>query len=302
MIVNLATVKGIYVNLRTLFQKAFKETDSDWEKLAMKVTSTTSEEHYWWLDRFPKLRKWIGEKAVKALGAFKYTLVNEDFEATVAIKRNHIKDNQLAGYSVSAKSIGRSAKEWPGDLVFALLHGGFTNLCYDGQPYFDTDHPVGSLFVSNTGKKQLSAATLAKAQGSYGLARTAMRKFKDEEGAPLKIKPNVLVVPPALEDEARVLLESEKFADGTKNIYKGTAELMVVDELESDTEWFLFDTNQIIKPFIFQEREAPEFVSQTNMDSDDVFMKAEYKFGVEARGQSGYGFWQMGYGSTGTEA
>ncbi len=120
VIINLATVKGIYVNLRTLFQNAFKETDSDWEKLAMKVTSTTSEEHYWWLDRFPKLRKWIGEKAVKALGAFKYTLVNEDFEATVAIKRNHIKDNQLAGYRVSAESIRRSAKILSLNLNFSI--------------------------------------------------------------------------------------------------------------------------------------------------------------------------------------
>ncbi|WP_246019951.1 Mu-like prophage major head subunit gpT family protein [Limnobaculum zhutongyuii] len=154
MIINAGTIKNIYVGLKTLFQKAFKETDSDWEKLAMKVTSTTSEEHYWWLDRFPKLKKWIGEKVVKALGAFKYTLVNEDYEATVAIKRNHIKDNQLAGYNIQASAAGKSAKEWPADLVFALLPGGFINECYDGQPFFDTDHPVGKSFVSNKGEKK----------------------------------------------------------------------------------------------------------------------------------------------------
>ena len=38
------------------------------------------------------------------------------------------------------------------------------------------------------------------------------------------------------------------------------------------------------------------------MDSDDVFNKALYKFGAEARGAGGYGFWQLAVGSTGTVA
>lgn len=302
MIINVSTLKAIFTNLKAQFQNAFKTTDSDWEKLAMKVTSTGSEENYWWLSRFPKLKKWIGEKVYKALEAFKYTLINDDFEATVAVKRNHIKDNQLIGYAFQAQAAGQSAKEWPADLVFALLGAGFTNLCYDGQPYFDNDHPVGGKSVSNKGTKQLSADSLVAARASYGQARQGMRKLKDETGAPLKLRPNLLVVPPALEDTANFLMTADKFPDDTKNIYKGTAEVLVVAELESDTEWFLFDTNQIIKPLIFQVREEPEFVSQTNMDSDDVFNKGEYKFGVEARGSAGYGFWQMGYGSTGTEA
>ncbi|HFH4124943.1 TPA: Mu-like prophage major head subunit gpT family protein, partial [Pseudomonas aeruginosa] len=32
----------------------------------------------------------------------------------------------------------------PAELVYALLSGGFTQTCYDGQYFFDTDHPVTS--------------------------------------------------------------------------------------------------------------------------------------------------------------
>ncbi len=58
--------------------------------------------------------------------------------------------------------------------------------------------------------------------------------------------------------------------------------------------WFLLDTAKPLKPFIFQQRKAPMPVQQTDPEADDVFMRAEYKFGVEARGNAGYGLWQIG--------
>jgi len=38
--------------------------------------------------------------------------------------------------------MGRAAAEFPDQLVFDLLAAGFTTECYDGQNFFDTDHPV----------------------------------------------------------------------------------------------------------------------------------------------------------------
>ncbi|MGL4205807.1 MAG: Mu-like prophage major head subunit gpT family protein, partial [Aeromonadaceae bacterium] len=81
--------------------------------------------------------------------------------------------------------------------------------------------------------------------------------------------------------------------------YKGTAELVVDGRIESDTFWCLLDTTKPVKPFIYQPRKKPVFVQQTSMDSPDVFNLAEYKFGAEARGAAGYGFWQLAFGSTG---
>ncbi|HHH0888609.1 TPA: Mu-like prophage major head subunit gpT family protein, partial [Yersinia enterocolitica] len=274
----------------------------DWQKVAMVVTSTGKENDYSWLSRFPKMREWIGDKAVKALEAFNYTIRNKDFEATIEVDRNDIEDDQLLGYAQQAAAAGQSAAELPSDIVFALLSNGFVNLCYDGQPFFDTDHAVRGVSVSNKSTKKLAYQTLAQAKGSYGLARSTLRNMKDEEGASLKIQPNLLIVPPALEDDANYLMTADRFPDNTPNIYKGTAEVLVVPELKTDTEWFLVDAKQSMKPLIYQERKKPTFVEQTTEESPDVFMRKKFLFGAEARGNGGYGFWQMAFGSTGETA
>lgn len=305
MIVNKANLAAIFINLRTVFNQAFDAAPSTWEKIAMKVPSTTGQEDYSWLSNFPKMKRWIGDKAVKALAAFKYTVVNDDFEATVEVDRNHIRDDQVGIYKPMAQGAGYSSKQWPDELVAEVVNGVFTNSCYDGQYFCDTDHPVGdgegdTVSVSNKGTMVLSFATLAAAQASYGVARTAMKKFKDDEGRPLNITPNVLLVGPALEDTANTLMTNDRLEDGKPNPYKGTAEVVVDNRITSDTFWALLDTTKPVKPFIFQEREKPVFVQQIDPQSDSVFMRKKFKFGAEARGAAGYGFWQLCYGSTGT--
>jgi phage major head subunit gpT-like protein len=126
-----------------------------------------------------------------------------------------------------------------------------------------------------------------------------MMSFKDDEGRPLNITPNILMVPPALEATANLLVNSPKLADDTPNPYNGTAKVLVNPRMTSSTAWMLLDTTKAVKPFIYQERKKPVFVSQTDMNADDVFSRAEYKFGAEARAAGGYGFWQTAFGSTG---
>lgn len=299
MIVNRESIQAAFVGLKTLFNNAFSAAQTTWAKIAMESPSTSAEENYSWLSTFPKMRRWIGAKVVKNLSAYRYVVVNEDFEATVAVRRNDIEDDRLGIYKPQAESAGASAAQWPDELVYEAVNGAFNNVCFDGQPFFDSDHPVGDKFVSNMTDKPLSVATLVLARAGYGAARTAMKQFKDEEGRSLNVNPNILLVGPALEDTARLLLTQDKLADGSQNPYKGTAELVVDGRIESDTFWCLLDTTKPVKPFIYQPRKKPVFVQQTSMDSPDVFNLAEYKFGAEARGAAGYGFWQLAFGSTG---
>lgn len=299
MLINKAALVAVFLSLKTTFNKAFEAAPSTWQKIAMEVPSTSGQNDYSWLSNFPKMRRWIGAKVVKALEAYKYVVANEDFEATVEVDRNHIEDDQLGIYLPQAQMAGFSAAQLPDELVYEAVNGGFTKLCYDGQYFFDTDHPVAGTSVSNTSTAVLSNATLALAQAGYGAARTAMKKFKDEDGRSLNISPNVLLVGAALEDTARMLLTNDKLADDKPNPYKGTAELVVDTRIQSDTAWFLLDTSKPVKPFVYQPRKKPVFVSQTNPDAEDVFNLKKYKFGAEARAAAGYGFWQLAFGSTG---
>lgn len=302
MLVNKQALSALFISLKTVFNNAFAAAPVSWQKIAMEVPSTSGQNDYSWLSNFPKMRRWVGAKQVKSLEAYKYSVVNEDWEATVEVDRNHIEDDVLGIYQPQAQMIGLSAAQLPDEIVYEAVNKAFATRCYDGQYFFDTDHPVAGASVSNKSTAVLSNATLAAAQAGYGAARTAMKKFRDEEGRPLNITPTVLLVGPALEDTARALLTDGKLADDKPNPYKGTAELVVDARIESDTAWFLLDTSKPVKPFVYQPRKKPVFVQQTNPEAEDVFNLKKYKFGAEARAAGGYGFWQLAFGSTGTGA
>lgn len=65
----------------------------------------------------------------------------------------------------------------------------------------------------------------------------------------------------------------------------------------SGTPWFLMCTTRPIKPIIFQSRKTPEFVSKDKITDDNVFNERSFQYGIDARYNVGYGFWQMVWGS-----
>ena len=292
----------LFTGFKTTFNKTFTETESTWQQVATEVPSTSKAENYAWLAKFPKLREWVGDKVIKRLEGHGYTITNRSFESTIAVHKHEIDDGQLLGLPTIFAAMGEEAKQFPQDLVFEALTTGFKNNCYDGKPFYSTDHPVGDKNKSKFSNKltqKLSWASLAEAEAGYGAARKMMMGLKDENGRSLKIQPNLLVVPPVLETTAKALMTASKFADGTENIYKGSAEVLVEAGLATDTEWHLLATKKVIKPIIYQSRQKPELLAQTSLDSDDVFNRGEHKFGVEARGEAGYGLPHLAVGSTG---
>lgn len=300
MLVNKESLGAVFTGLKTVFNNALKAAVGNWQATAMEVPSDAAGEDYAWLSRFPKFRKWIGSKVVKNIAAGKYYVANEDWEATIAVKKNDLADDRLGIYKTQTLQAGESAGELHDIIVDDLKNNAFTKLCFDGQYFYDTDHAVNGASVSNKLAVALSNATLAAATASYGAARLAIMNFKDEEGMPLRLIPDTLEVPPALESIGRLLLESDKLQDDTPNPYKGTAKLLVNPGLSSATAWMLHVTSKSsVKPFIVQMRQRPEFVQQTNLDSDEAFDKGIYKYGAEARATGLFGYWQLSVGSTG---
>lgn len=294
MIVNQAALRGIYVNFNTIFNKVFENESPLYPMVATKIPSTTGEEAYKWLGKIPSMREWVGARQIQNIEASDYTIKNKDFELTVGVSKNDIEDDKIGIYSPIIQSLAESTARFPDDLVFELLRNGFTNKCYDGKAFFADDHKVGKLTFSNKSAAKLSPT-------SYAAARAAIMSVTDEHGKSLNLVPNVLVVPPALEGEARKILLADQI-DATSNIYKGTAEPLIVPTLAgSPKAWYLLCTTKALKPLIYQERKAPVFTSKDKDTDDNVFFQKEFIYGADSRANAGYGFWQMAYGSTGTE-
>lgn len=135
---------------------------------------------------------------------------------------------------------------------------------------------------------------------AYVAARTAMMSMTNSKGEPLGLVPDKLVVPPALEKNARDILVAD-YINGTRNTMQGTAKPVVVPRLAGkDSAWYLLCTTRPIKPLIYQQRKKAKFVSLTSENDANVFMKKQFLYGVDCRGNAGFGFWQMAYGSDGS--
>jgi phage major head subunit gpT-like protein len=65
----------------------------------------------------------------------------------------------------------------------------------------------------------------------------------------------------------------------------------------ASTAWYLLDTTRAIRPLIFQRRTQPQLVRQDRPDDEHNFMRKKFRYGVDYRGNVGFGLWQLAYGS-----
>ncbi|MGC5328891.1 Mu-like prophage major head subunit gpT family protein [Brevibacillus sp. SYSU BS000544] len=297
MIINATNLRSIYTGFKVIFNQALQNAKPMWTKIATLVPSTARDEEYKWLGKFPRMREWIGSRVLDNLATHGYTIKNKSFEATIAVDRDDIEDDQIGVYTPMIEGLAQSAANHPDELVFTLLPRGFTERCYDGQYFFDEEHQDGDGPVqSNKGTKKLSSA-------SYSAAYAQMMSLKDEHGNPLSVTPTVLVVPPQLREMGLKILQAETNENGETNVNRNSAELLVAPWLASDPNaWFLLDTSKPVKPIIFQERKKPNFDALDQPTDENVFMKKQYIYGVDSRDNAGYGLWQLAYGSTGVDA
>jgi len=142
MIINSANLNAIRVGFKTSFQNGLKQSSSMYSRIATTVPSSTREEKYGWLGKVPNVREWIGARAVQNLAEHDYAIRNKSWELTIGVDRDDISDDNLGVYAPLFEEMGMSTGAHADTLAFGMLPAGFATGCYDGQYFFDTDHPV----------------------------------------------------------------------------------------------------------------------------------------------------------------
>lgn len=142
MIINSSNLRMLTTGYRANFQAGLEGVAPMWGRFATEVPSTTAEELYPWLNQIPGMRKWIGERQVKNIQTSSYKLPNERWEDTVAVNADAIRDDSYGVYAPLMRMLGDAAARQPDELVFGMIGAGFTTRCFDGQFFFDADHPV----------------------------------------------------------------------------------------------------------------------------------------------------------------
>lgn len=144
MIITPAALTALMTGFRKEYQDGLSMVEPSWSKIATLVPSTTKSNTYGWLGQFPKFREWVGARVIKDMEAHSYAITNKDYESTIGVKRTDIEDDNIGIYAPLFREMGRAAAVHPDELIWPLLLAGFATACYDGQYFFDTDHPVNA--------------------------------------------------------------------------------------------------------------------------------------------------------------
>lgn len=142
MDLNRAALAALNTAFNTAFNTTLNDTPTTWAKIAMRVNSSTRHQAYPRLDDIKGMREWVGERFIQRLGSDGFTITNRKFENTIAVQADDIADDQVGLYGNLVQDFAQSAAELPDELVYEMLVAGFTTEHYDGQNFFDVDHPV----------------------------------------------------------------------------------------------------------------------------------------------------------------
>ena len=294
MLITPSTLKALQVTIDLRFKQAYNAVNPISTRLASTIPSGARGNVYPMHAKLAKLRQWEGERKIVNAKSYRYNLDNEKYELTLEVDRDDIEDDNIGVYSMVIDDMGQQSRLWPDDLVFAAILAGGTETAYDGTAFFSNSHDLGGHTVDN-----LFASTALTAD-NFAAARAAMMEYTGEDGESLRVRPDVLLVPPALEVKARKIVQASTIVESSAavdNVLRGLCEVVVAPQLSTsagglDTTWYLLDTSRPIRPFIFQQRMAPEMVALTSPNDEHVILRDKYLYGVKARGAAGYGpFW-----------
>jgi phage major head subunit gpT-like protein len=297
MLITPANLQALQTSFSTIFGKAFRSYQTSLGALAMVVTSSTKTSTYGWMSPLFKMRKWIGPRVIQNLKANSYIIENEPYEATLAVDRDEIEDDQLGLFSPRVEALARVGAQLKDQLLLEALLAGETGTGFDGLPMFSASHTLDPAGVQSNLSTNISFSP-----GGWAFVQATMQSYTGEDGQPLGISPNLVVIPPEYEYMAKLIFGSASTPGGGPNPNYNTASYLVVPELAGTSDWYAFDVRQPIKPFIFQLRRAVQLVSKTAPTDENVFWLKEFVWGIDGRAGVGYGPWFTAFKSQGAVA
>ncbi|MCG8635440.1 MAG: Mu-like prophage major head subunit gpT family protein [Desulfobacterales bacterium] len=141
-VITAPVLQALMVGFSRKFQEGQSMAKSQYLQVATKLPSGGKSTTYGWLGKWPKFREWVGDRVINDMAAHGYSVVNKAFESTIGVGRDEIEDDEIGVYSPLFQEMGLASEVFPDEMVFPMLDAGLTGECYDGQYFFDIDHPV----------------------------------------------------------------------------------------------------------------------------------------------------------------
>lgn len=300
------TIRAEWDRLKT----AIKATYTDW---AMVIPSTTKTETWEWADLLVQIREWIGERVLGHIRGQEWTVKNRKYEGSFSLEVDDINDDKLGMLLPKTQELYNGALFHPEKLLEEIALAGFSTACYDGQLFFDADHPAlteDGTTVANLGSDPLDYDSVRKIINEHFMM------IPGANGVPLDIEPFALMVGPSQLGIAQSLFGDEKKPNSLtesnqlRNRLKPILNRRFVGAYANYYIVMARFRNSSLTPFIYQKREEPNLVCTamaTNaafagMEAQDSiqFMNDIVAFGTDFRGAATFTFWVLAFASTGS--
>lgn len=289
MLITSANLNALRLDFERRFGEAYGATEPWWPKIATEIPSGAKSNIYGWTAQTTLMREWVGPRVAQNLSEHSYTLINKSYEATIELDRDEIEDENLGLFTrVTIPQLAQAAKKHTDQLIKTMLQSnafaGPTG--FDGVSLFNDAHPTYD--SAGTTYDNLFAGTALSA-ANFNTVWSTMASYTGEDGQPLGIEPNLLIVPPQLKRTALEILNASLVANaagtaGVENVLKGWADVLVIPELaNAPTRWYLLDVSKPIRPLLYQNRRADQFVSRDNPQDPKVFDQKKFTYGVDNR-------------------
>lgn len=265
--------------------------------------SNQESETYKWLGMAPAMREWIGGRQPRGFRANGITIENKRYEATLEVSMDEIRRDKTGQVMARVQELAARTNAHWASLLTALIIAGESTACYDGQYFFDTDHAEGdSGSQSNDISNDITtttAPTASEMQSSILLATQAILGFKDDVGEPMNesAREFLVMIPVSYLAATAAALGATVINQTSNNIMAlgslgGFAYRMAVNpRLSWTTKFALFRTDGPVSALIRQSEEGVT-VDALAEGSEEEFKNDRHLYGVKARRNVGYGYWQ----------
>ena len=311
MEVNRSSVEAVFTEYLSDFQIAFTSaSQGSWGTQIMQQRScTTSNLRQIWLDQIQKVTEWVGPRSIDPLSLSTYMITPKHWQKSLEIDTNTIEDDTFGAYSATAALAGYQFAMHPNDIATDLLRNGNSTtltsvITYDGKPFYSTTHPISK--SDSTSQSNYFTST-ALTRNNAVTVLTNMRNNKSADGRQFGTyvfkRGARLLVPPQLEDQARIICSQSSVliaVDGSQantsvagnNLWGGFFSYTVAPELGVDsTTWYLEDVDFPIRPLQFVVRRGLRWVFKGSPTDDNVFWERKLVMGGDQRDGGGYGMW-----------
>jgi len=192
---------------------------------------------------------------------FEKDFVHTAYGKTVPVERELIDDEEFGAVADLGRQLGTMAAytmENKAAGIFRDAFAGATHTAEDALSLCNSAH-----LNVDSGNSQSNSGSSAFSMAAVKATRTAMRKFTNYNGELLGVRPDALIMPPDLEEDAWEVVRSTgrpDTASRAENIYNGMFTLYVWDFIsdgvtDGDTDnWFMVDSRRMKQNLLWYQR------------------------------------------------